>query len=167
MSFLSVSLSLPVLALSSLHLFVLLAVSLCCSSSALHQIEADSCHQTYFRHWHTHNLAHSSLHTLFVTFSCYSSILLFDSIWMYLPDRVCVCFGVCVCVSLCAFARTCASYCFWGLFLRLCPYNTESGGRQKQKGNESSTSSCLFPSICFLSLSFFFSVRRLLWAHIL
>lgn len=40
---------------------------------------------------HTQSRSLVSSHTLFVTFSCYSSILLFDSIWMYLPDRVCVC----------------------------------------------------------------------------
>lgn len=101
MSFPSVSLSLPVLALSSLHLFVLLAVSLCCSSSLLHQIEADSCHQTYFRHWHTHNLAHLSLFTL-----CLSPFPVIppSCCWTpseYLLDRVCVCVRACVSICLC------------------------------------------------------------------
>lgn len=92
MSFPPVSLSLPVLALSSLHLFVLLAVSLCCSSSALHQIEADSCHQTYFRHWHTHNLAHSSLLTL-----CLSLSPVIPPSCCLTPSE-CTCLTGCVCV---------------------------------------------------------------------
>lgn len=102
MSFPPVSLSLPVLALSSLHLFVLLAVSLCCSSSALHQIEADSCHQTYFRHWHTHNLAHSSLLTL-----CLSLSPVIPPSCCLTPSE-CTCLTGCVCV--------CPTWIgFWGL----------------------------------------------------
>lgn len=104
MSFPSVSLSLPVLALSSLHLFVLLAASLCCSSSALHQIEADSCHQTYFRHWHTHYLAHSSLFTLCLSPSPVIplSCCLTPSECTCLTGCVCLCLSVClfVCVQL-------------------------------------------------------------------
>lgn len=75
---------------------------------------------------------------------------------MYLLDRVCV--------------------CVWALdwFLRLGHYNTKSGPRQKQRGNWSSSSSCLFLSICWLRgrgvggrpHCVFFPKRRLLWAHI-
>lgn len=72
---------------------------------------------------HTHNLARSlvSFHTLFVTFSCYSSILLFDSIWMYLPDKVCVCVCIrvcCVYLYLCVRVSMCVCPTwigFWGL----------------------------------------------------
>lgn len=87
--------SLPVLTLSSLHLSPSFSLSLpFCSSTALHQIEADSCHQAYFRHWHTRT--HACTHTsraspsvvsfrtpplsVFVTFSRNFSILLSDSI---------------------------------------------------------------------------------------
>lgn len=49
-----------------------LCISLSCSSSPLHQIEADSCHQAYFRRWHTH--AHTPTHSrsLFALSFCLS-----------------------------------------------------------------------------------------------
>lgn len=112
------------------------AISLCCTSSALHQIEADSCHQAYFRHWHTHNLHHSSLPTLSLCVCHLSLNFSHLAVWLRLPAWECVC--VCVCVSK------------LDRFLRLGPYSTGSGGRLKQRGNRSSASSrlpCLFLSI--------------------
>lgn len=163
MSFPSVSLSLPVLALSSLHLFVLLAVSLCCSSSLLHQIEADSCHQTYFRHWHTHNLAHLSLFTL-----CLSPFPVIppSCCWTpseYLLDRVCVCVRACVSIYLCV------SNLDW--FLSLAPTTQNLEEDKNKKG----IVPLLLPvSSCpsgdsgdggVFSLSLSFPESRLLWAH--
>lgn len=121
MSSLSASLSLPVLALSSLHLFVPLTVSLCCSSAALHQIEADSCHQTYFRHWHTHNLAHSSLFTL-----CLSPSSVIPLSCCLTPFE-CTCLTVCVCVCVCVRGL--------GLVSEAWPLQHRITGRQKQRGN--------------------------------
>lgn len=69
---------LPVLTLSSPHLSLcLLCISLRCSSSSLHQIESDSCHQAYFRRWHTHtlSLALPVLHFLSLFVSCSGNFL--------------------------------------------------------------------------------------------
>lgn len=80
---------------SRCHLFISLCPSLFLSlllAPPLHQIEADSCHQAYFRHWlaQTHTATHTHTHSLtllfshflsvFVTFSCNFSILLFSCI---------------------------------------------------------------------------------------
>lgn len=86
------------------HLFIspcpFLCISLSGSSSPFHQIEADSCHQAYFRHWHTHIYTSacsiSSLFTLSLRSSpclvispsfCFDSIYLLASVQLGKPSE--------------------------------------------------------------------------------
>lgn len=81
---------------SCCHLFISLCPSLFLSPlltpptppPKLHQIEADSCHQAYFRHSLT--LLFSHFLSVFVTFSYNFSVLLFSCILDVLFERVCV-----------------------------------------------------------------------------